>query len=85
MANYFRRWDKIVFGGGDISISQNGDGSVVVSFNFPFAVAKGLAPAKRGLSSQVWVLREEPPGNLQIVSQREKVIAGQPKQRKSHH
>lgn len=85
MANYFRRWDKIVFDGGDISVSRNGDGSFVVSFNFPFAVAKGLSPEKRGFSSQVWVLREEPPGNLQIVSQREKVIAGRSKQRKSRH
>jgi ketosteroid isomerase-like protein len=85
MANYFRRWDKIVFDGGDISVSRNGDGSFVVSFNFPFAVAKGVSPEKRGFSSQVWVLREEPPTNLQIISQREKVIAGQPKQRKSRH
>jgi TIR domain len=81
--NYFRRWDKIVFEGGDISVSRNGDGSFVVSFNFPFAVSKGLSPEKRGVSSDVWVLREEPAGNLQIVSQREKVIAGRPKQRKA--
>jgi ketosteroid isomerase-like protein len=83
MKNYFRRWDKIVFDVGDISVSRNGDGSFVVSFNFPFAVAKGLSPEKQGVSSQVWMLREEPPGNLQIVSQREKVVAGRPDQRKS--
>ena len=83
MVNYFRRWDKIVFGDGDISVSRNGDGNFVVSFNFPFAVAKGLSPEKQGVSSDVWVLREEPPGNLQIVSQREKVLAGRPKQRRS--
>lgn len=83
MANYFRRWDKIIFDVGDISVLRNSDGSLVVSFNFPFAVAKGLSPEKQGISSQVWVLREEPPGNLQIVSQREKVIAGHLKQRKS--
>jgi hypothetical protein len=84
MANYFRRWDKIVFDGGDISVSRNGDNSFAVSFNFPFVVAKGLSPEKRGFSSQVWVLREGPPGKLQIVSQSEKVIAGTSRQRKSH-
>jgi WD40 repeat protein/ketosteroid isomerase-like protein len=85
IANYFRRWDKILFEAGEINVSRNGDGSFVVSFNFPFAVSKGRSPEKQGVTSNVWVLREEPPGNLQIVSQKEKVIAGGPKQRTSPH
>lgn len=85
VANYFRRWDKIVFDPADINVSRTSDGSFVASFNFPFAVAKGPSPEKTGLSSDVWILREGTSGNLQIVSQREKVTAGRVKQRKPRH
>jgi ketosteroid isomerase-like protein len=74
--NYFRRWDRIYFEvRNDIDISQTGDGEFQVRFNFPFVVGQGNATDKRGVSSQVWILRKDSQGKLQIVSQREKVIA----------
>ena len=73
--NYFRRWDRIYFEAGDIDVSHTGDGDLQVKFNFPFAVGQGHASDKRGVSSQVWILRRNSQGNLQIISQREKVLA----------
>jgi ketosteroid isomerase-like protein len=76
IGNYFRRWDRIYFEVGDIDVSHTRDGDLQVRFSFPFAVGQGHAPDKRGVSSQVWTVRKNSQGNLQIVSQREKVIAG---------
>ena len=57
---YFRRWDRIYFEVGDIDVSHTGDGDLQVKFNFPFAVGQGYASDKRGVSSQVWILRRQP-------------------------
>jgi len=74
--NYFRRWDRIYFEvNDDIDVSHTGGGDFQVRFNFPFAVGQGRSPDKRGVSSQVWILRRDSQGNLQIISQREKVLA----------
>ena len=74
--DYFQRWDRIYFEvRDDIDVSPTRGGDFQVKFNFPFAVGKGHSPDKRGVSSQVWVLRKDSQGNLQIISQREKVLA----------
>lgn len=74
--NYFQRWDRIYFEvRDDIDVSPTRDGDFQVKFNFPFAVGQGHSPDKRGVSSQFWVLRKDSQGNLQIISQREKVLA----------
>jgi hypothetical protein len=83
--NYLRRWDRIAFEPGDIHVTRTPEGDFVATFNFPFAVGQGRAPDKRGISSSVWVLRKDLQGNVQIVSQREKVLAGRSKQRQSRY
>ena len=83
--NYFRRWDRIYFEVGDIDISRTRDGDFQVKFNFPFAVGQGYASDKRGISSQVWIVRKDSQGNLQIVSQREKVLATGSETRRHRH
>jgi ketosteroid isomerase-like protein len=83
--NYFRRWDHIYFEVGDIDISRTRDGDFQVKFNFPFAVGQGYASDKRGISSQVWIVRKDSQGNLQIVSQREKVLATGSETRRHRH
>jgi ketosteroid isomerase-like protein len=83
--NYFRRWDRIYFEVGDIDASPTRDGDFQVKFNFPFAVGQGQASDKRGVSSQVWILRKDSQGNLQIISQREKVLADGSETRRRRH
>jgi len=83
--NYFRRWDRIYFEVGDIDVSPARDGDFQVKFNFPFAVGQGYARDKRGVSSQVWILRRDSQGNLRIVSQREKVLAAGSDTRRRRH
>ena len=83
--NYFRRWDRIYFEFGDIDVSHTRDGDLQVKFNFPFAVGQGYAPDKRGVSFQVWILRRDSQGNLQIISQREKVLAAGSETRRRRH
>ena len=83
--NYFRRWDRIYFEVGDIDASPTRDGDFQVKFNFPFAVGQGQASDKRGVSSQVWILRKDSQGNLQIISQREKVLAAGSETRRRRH
>ena len=83
--NYFRRWDRIYFEVGDIDVSHTRDGDLQVKFNFPFAVGQGYAPDKRGVSSQVWILRRDSQGNLRIISQREKVLAAGSETRRRRH
>jgi ketosteroid isomerase-like protein len=83
--NYFRRWDRIYFEVGDIDVSRTRDGDLQVKFNFPFAVGQGYAADKRGLSSQVWILRSDSRGNLRIISQREKVLAAGSETRRRRH
>jgi ketosteroid isomerase-like protein len=72
--NYFQRWDRIYFDVGYIDASHTHDGDFEVKFNFPFAVGQGYSADKRGVSSQVWILRRNSQGNLRIISQREKVL-----------
>jgi ketosteroid isomerase-like protein len=74
--NYFRRWDRIQFEMGSTDVSHTREGDFQVKFNFPFAVGQGYAPDKRGVSSQVWILHKDGHGDLQITSQRERVLAG---------
>ena len=83
--NYFRRWDRIRFEVGDIDISPTRDGDFQLKFNFPFAVGQGSASDKRGVSSQVWILRRDSQGNFRIISQREKVLAGGSETRRRRH
>jgi len=83
--NYFRRWDRIYFEVGDIDVSHTPDGDLQLRFNFPFAVGQGYAPDKRGISSQVWILRKNGQGNLRIISQREKVLANGSETRRRRH
>jgi len=83
--NYFLRWDRIYFEVGDIDASRTGDGDLQVKFNFPFAVGQGYASDKRGVSSQVWILRRDSQANLQIISQREKVLAAGSETRRRRH
>jgi ketosteroid isomerase-like protein len=83
--NYFRRWDRIYFEVGDIDVSHTRDGDLQVKFNFPFAVGQGYAPDKRGVSSQLWILRRDSQGNLRIISQREKVLAAGSETRRRRH
>src|SRR5439155_7107389 len=83
--NYFRRWERIYFEVGDIDVSHTRDGDLHVHFNFPFAVGQGSAQDKRGVSSQVWIVRKDSHGNLHIVSQREKVLAGGSETRRRRH
>jgi len=82
--NYFRRWDRIYFEIGNIDVSHTHDGDFQAKFNFPFAVGKGYGSDKRGVSSQVWILRKDTQGNLQIISQREKVLAAGSETRRRH-
>ena len=83
--NYFRRWDRIYFETGDIDVSPTRDGDFQVQFNFPFAVGQGSASDKRGVSSQVWILRRDSQGAFRIISQREKVLAGGSETRRRRH
>jgi ketosteroid isomerase-like protein len=83
--NYFQRWDRIYFEVGDIDVSSTRDGDFQVKFNFPFAVGQGYARDKRGISSQVWILRRDSQGNLRIISQREKVLAAGSDTRRRRH
>ena len=84
--NYFRRWDRIYFEvRDDIDVSHARDGDFQVKFNFPFAVGQRYAPDKSGVSSQVWILRKDSQGNLQIVSQQEKVVAAGSETRRRRH
>jgi len=82
--NYFRRWDRIYFEIGNIDVSHTHDGDFQAKFNFPFTVGKGYGSDKRGVSSQVWILRKDTQGNLQIISQREKVLAAGSETRRRH-
>jgi ketosteroid isomerase-like protein len=83
--NYFQRWDRIYFEVGNIDVSHTRDGDLQVKFNFPFAVGQGYAPDKRGVSSQVWILRRDSQGNFRIISQREKVFAAGSETRRRRH
>jgi ketosteroid isomerase-like protein len=83
--NYLRRWDRIAFETGNIDVTRTPEGDFVATFNFPFAVGQGRASDKRGISSSVWILRKDMQGNIQIVSQREKVLAGYSKPRRGRN
>jgi ketosteroid isomerase-like protein len=79
-ANYLKRWDRISFSPDYIDISRNSDGDLVARFDVPYRVGERNAPDKAGVSSNVWILRKNSQGDLEIISQRE-AVSSNPKRR----
>jgi ketosteroid isomerase-like protein len=70
---YLRRWDRIAFTVGDISVSRRADGDLAASFGFPYTVGSQSSPPITGRSVNQWVLRKDSQGHLRIVFQRETI------------
>jgi ketosteroid isomerase-like protein len=83
--NYLRRWNRIFFDVRDIVVSGTPQGDFVVRFGSPFTVGELNAPDNTGVSSNIWVLRENAQGELQIISQQESVLNGAPGRPTKHH
>ena len=83
--NYLRRWDRIAFEPGDIHVTRTLEGDFMATFNFPLPSVKVVRRTKEASLPVFGCCAKTRKAMYQIISQREKVLAGRSKQRQSRY